>query len=230
MQTFEPYQSLNGFYDHIYVVSVRAAVERRIRFDQRFQGLKYEYFFGADKDQFTIDQLAGDLLPNATDDQLLATSFHRNTMTNTEGGTDDEEFRVAAVKDRADTTSQVWMGLTLGCAKCHSHKYDPISQREYYSFYGILNQTADSDKGDEFPTKMIPTLFQRAEVEVIQARIAELKKRISEVNVNAEETQWRNSFNLTDPGTIATLKPTNTDGISEASIQSKSNITGWSNC
>ena len=178
-------------------------------------------------DQFTIDQLAGDLLPNATDDQLLATSFHRNTMTNTEGGTDDEEFRVAAVKDRADTTSQVWMGLTLGCAKCHSHKYDPISQREYYSFYGILNQTADSDKGDEFPTKMIPTLFQRAEVEVIQARIAELKKRISEVNVTAEETQWRNSFNLTDPGTIATLKPTNTDGVSEASIQSKSNITGF---
>lgn len=178
-------------------------------------------------DQFTIDQLAGDLLPNATDDQLLATSFHRNTMTNTEGGTDDEEFRVAAVKDRADTTSQVWMGLTLGCAKCHSHKYDPISQREYYSFYGILNQTADSDKGDEFPTKMIPTLFQRAEVEVIQSRIAELKNRISEVNINAEETQWRNSFNLTDPGTIATLKPTNTDGVSEASIQSKTNITGF---
>ncbi|MEY4613519.1 MAG: hypothetical protein RL179_1492, partial [Planctomycetota bacterium] len=178
-------------------------------------------------DQFTIDQLAGDLLPNPTDDQLLATSFHRNTMTNTEGGTDDEEFRVAAVKDRADTTSQVWMGLTLGCAKCHSHKYDPISQREYYSFYGILNQTADSDKGDEFPTKMIPTLFQRAEVEVIQSRIADLKKRISEVNITAEETQWRNSFNLTDQGTIVTLKQTNIDGVSEANIQSKTGITGF---
>jgi mono/diheme cytochrome c family protein len=178
-------------------------------------------------DQFTIDQLAGDLLPNPTDDQLLATSFHRNTMTNTEGGTDDEEFRVAAVKDRADTTSQVWMGLTLGCAKCHSHKYDPISQREYYSFYGILNQTADSDKGDEFPTKMIPTLFQRAEVEVIQSRIADLKKRISEVNITAEETQWRNSFNLTDQGTIATLKQTTADGVSEANIQSKTSITGF---
>ena len=178
-------------------------------------------------DQFTIDQLAGDLLTNPTDDQLLATSFHRNTMTNTEGGTDDEEFRVAAVKDRADTTSQVFMGLTLGCAKCHSHKYDPISQREYYSFYGILNQTTDSDKGDEFPTKMIPTLFQRAELEVIQSRIVDLKKRMNEVNLSAEETQWRNSYNLTDPGTIATLKPTVTPGVSEASIQSKTNITGF---
>jgi len=178
-------------------------------------------------DQFTIDQLAGDLLPNPNDDQLLATAFHRNTMTNTEGGTDDEEFRVAAVKDRADTTSQVFMGLTLGCAKCHSHKYDPISQREYYSFYGILNQTTDSDKGDEFPTKMIPTLFQRAELEVIQSRIADLKKRMNDVNLSAEETQWRNSFNLTDPGYLAILKPTNLEGISEAFIQSKTNITGF---
>ncbi len=178
-------------------------------------------------DQFTIDQLAGDLLPNPTEDQLLATSFHRNTMTNTEGGTDDEEFRVAAVKDRADTTSQVWMGLTLGCAKCHSHKYDPISQREYYSFYGILNQTADSDKGDEFPTKMIPTLFQRAELEVMQLRIAELKKRMGEINLSAEETQWRASLALTDPGTPAPLKPTNSDGIMEASLQAKTNITGF---
>ncbi|MGB1815204.1 MAG: DUF1549 domain-containing protein, partial [Rubripirellula sp.] len=85
-------------------------------------------------DQFTIEQLGGDLLPNRTDDQILATAFHRNTMTNDEGGTDNEEFRFAAVKDRVDTTLQVWMGLTMGCAKCHSHKYDPISIRDYYSF------------------------------------------------------------------------------------------------
>ncbi len=92
-------------------------------------------------DQFTIEQLAGDLLPGPTSDQLLATAFHRNTMTNDEGGTDNEEFRVAAVKDRVDTTMQVWMGLTAGCAKCHSHKYDPVSQSDYYAFFGFFNQT-----------------------------------------------------------------------------------------
>ena len=73
-------------------------------------------------DQFTVEQLAGDLLPNPTSQQILATVFHRNTMTNTEGGTDDEEFRVAAVKDRLDTTGLIWLGLSVGCAKCHSHK------------------------------------------------------------------------------------------------------------
>ena len=78
-------------------------------------------------------------------------------MTNTEGGTDDEEFRVAAVKDRIDTTMQVWMGLTMGCAKCHSHKYDPITQKEYYRFYAFFNQTADNDQPDERPTLAVPS-------------------------------------------------------------------------
>ena len=103
-------------------------------------------------DQFTIEQLAGDLLPEATPQQLLATAFHRNTMTNSEGGTDDEEFRMAAVVDRVNTTMQVWMGLTMGCAQCHSHKYDPISQEEYYRFLAVLNNTTDADRGDEEPT------------------------------------------------------------------------------
>src|SRR3989449_4520970 len=108
-------------------------------------------------DRFTIEQLAGDLLPNPTESQILATAFHRNTMTNTEGGTDREEFRVAAVKDRVDTTMQVWMGLTMGCAKCHNHKYDPIAQQEYYRFYAIFNQTADNDQPNEAPTVPAPT-------------------------------------------------------------------------
>ena len=81
----------------------------------------------------------------------MATAFHRNTMTNDEGGTDDEEFRIAAVKDRVDTTVQVWMGLTFGSAKCHSHKYDPITQDEYYQFFAFFNQTADADRPDESP-------------------------------------------------------------------------------
>ncbi len=107
-------------------------------------------------DQMTVEQLPGDLIPNATTDQLIATAFHRNTMSNDEGGTDDEEFRTIAVKDRVDTTLQVWMGLTAGCAKCHSHKYDPISQHEYYGLYAIFNQTQDADRYDDAPTFEIP--------------------------------------------------------------------------
>jgi hypothetical protein len=91
------------------------------------------------------------LLPNATLQNQVATGFHRNTMTNTEGGTDDEEFRSLAVKDRITTTMQVWMGLTFGCAQCHSHKFDPISNEEYYRFYAFFNQTADADRGDDQP-------------------------------------------------------------------------------
>ena len=93
--------------------------------------------------RFNTEQIAGDLLPNPSQDQLIATAFHRNTMSNDEGGTDDEEFRVVAVKDRANVTSQVWMGLTMGCAQCHTHKYDPITQREYYQFFSFFNNVAD---------------------------------------------------------------------------------------
>lgn len=116
-------------------------------------------------DEFTVQQLAGDLLPDAGTDERLATAFHRNTMTNTEGGTDDEEFRVLAVKDRVNTTMQVWMGLTAGCAECHSHKYDPISHREYYELFALFNQTADNDRGDEAPLLDTPTAAQLAEFE-----------------------------------------------------------------
>ena len=108
-------------------------------------------------DQFTLEQIAGDLLPNPSLEERIATAFHRNTMTNTEGGTDDEEFRVAAIKDRVDTTMQVWMGLTMGCAKCHSHKFDPITHEEYYQFYAIFNQTADHDQPAETPVIAAPT-------------------------------------------------------------------------
>jgi len=119
-------------------------------------------------DQMTKEQLAGDLLPDPTNDQLIATAFHRNTMSNDEGGTDDEEFRTIAVKDRVDTTLQVWMGLTAGCAKCHTHKYDPISQAEYYSLYSILNQTEDADRYDDSPT-----------LEFLDAASAENRNRLS---------------------------------------------------
>ena len=91
-------------------------------------------------------------------------------MTNSEGGTDDEEFRCAAVVDRVNTTMQVWMGMTMGCAQCHDHKYDPISQAEYYQFYAILNNTQDADLGDEAPTLLTYTPHQhRARSFVLEA-------------------------------------------------------------
>jgi hypothetical protein len=132
-------------------------------------------------DQFTIEQIAGDLLPKPTTEELIATAFNRNTMTNTEGGTDDEEFRVAAIKDRVDTTMDVWMGLTIGCAKCHSHKFDPITQKEYYQFFALFNQTADNDQPNESPTLAVPSPMSDRQVAAINARIAALKKRLAAV-------------------------------------------------
>jgi len=102
-------------------------------------------------DQFTIEQLAGDLLPNPTPDQILATAFQRNSQTNTEGGTDDEEYRVAAVIDRVSTTWTTWQATTFGCVQCHSHPYDPIAHDEFYEFMDFYNQSEDSDVNYEFP-------------------------------------------------------------------------------
>ena len=129
-------------------------------------------------DQFTKEQLAGDLLPEATNDQLVATAFHRNTMTNDEGGTDNEEFRVAAVKDRVDSTIQIWMGLTMSCAKCHSHKYDPISRDDYYSFYALFNQTEDADRPDDAPTLPLPTSEQIQKEAALQKELQDLIKEL----------------------------------------------------
>jgi Protein of unknown function (DUF1553)/Protein of unknown function (DUF1549)/Planctomycete cytochrome C len=136
-------------------------------------------------DQFTIQQVAGDLLPSPTLRDRIATAFNRNTMTNTEGGTDDEEFRVAAIKDRVDTTMQVWMGLTMGCAKCHSHKYDPITHQDYYRCYGFFNQTADNDQPDERPTIPAPTPALEARLRQIDTRIASVRQTLA-----AAQTKW----------------------------------------
>ncbi|MEQ9437582.1 MAG: DUF1553 domain-containing protein [Cyclobacteriaceae bacterium] len=109
--------------------------------------------FNEDKpfDEFTIEQLAGDLLPDPTDDQLIATAFHRNTMNNDEGGTDDEEFRVSAVIDRVNTTWDVWQATTMACVQCHSHPYDPIRHEDYYKSMAFFNNTADEDVASEAP-------------------------------------------------------------------------------
>lgn len=107
-------------------------------------------------DQFTIKQLAGDLLPNPTLDDRIATNFHRHTQANAEGGTDDEEFRVTAVMDRVATTWETWQGVTMGCVQCHSHPYDPIQHVEYYKSLAFFNEARDADLDQHFPVTPVP--------------------------------------------------------------------------
>jgi hypothetical protein len=133
--------------------------------------------FNEDKpyDQFTIEQLAGDLLPKPTEDQIIATAFHRNTMNNDEGGTDNEEFRTSAVIDRVNTTFDVWQGLTMACVQCHSHPYDPIRQKEYYRFMAFLNNTQDNDVPEETPLFISALDFDSAKAGEIIRHIRTLK-------------------------------------------------------
>ena len=135
-------------------------------------------------DQFVIDQLAGDMLPDAQLDQRVATGFHRNTLVNEEGGTDPEQFRVESVVDRANTTGTVFLGLTIGCAQCHDHKYDPISQREYYQLYAYFNSTEFTGGDPTAPRIDVPSAEQFAIGEPerqkkIRAQIADLDKEIN---------------------------------------------------
>ncbi len=106
-------------------------------------------------DQFTTKQLAGDLMPNPAPDDLVATAFHRNTMNNTEGGTDDEEYRIAAVIDRINTTWTTWQATTFGCVQCHSHPYDPYPHKGYYRFMAFFDNTEDGDTNDDFPSTKV---------------------------------------------------------------------------
>jgi mono/diheme cytochrome c family protein len=149
--------------------------------------------FNADKpfDEFTVEQLAGDLLPDPTLEQLIATGFHRNTMVNNEGGADPEEFRVAAVTDRVDTTATVWLGSSLGCARCHDHKYDPFKQREYYELYAFFNQSEDVGNSDA-PRIDAPTPELAYEHERITAEIARLEVELATQTpqLDAELDAW----------------------------------------
>jgi hypothetical protein len=129
-------------------------------------------------DQFTLRQIAGDLLPDATLDDKVATGFHRNTLTNSEGGTIDEEFRTVAIVDRVNTTMSTWMGTTIACCQCHDHKYDPLSQQEYFGLYAILNNTADTDRKDETPVVRIPWGPIDARRAAVEQEIAEIERQI----------------------------------------------------
>ncbi|MCH2181769.1 MAG: DUF1553 domain-containing protein [Mariniblastus sp.] len=143
-------------------------------------------------DQFTREQLAGDLLASPTDRQLIATAFHRNTLTNNEGGTQDEEFRNVAVVDRVNTTMAVWMGTTMACAQCHTHKYDPITQQEYFQFFAILNNTEDADRRDESPLLQIFSDSQLAQKKELESSIARWEQKMAQSTpeLQVAQQQW----------------------------------------
>jgi len=157
-------------------------------------------------EQFTLEQIAGDLFPHPTQQQLVATAFHRNTLTNNEGGTNDEEFRSVAIVDRVNTTLAVWMGVTMACAQCHTHKYDPFTQREYFQLYDILNQTQDADRRDESPVLELYTAQQLDQRQHWQQRVASIEYQLahptSEMVAGFEEWQ----ANLLEP-TWSSLQP-----------------------
>jgi hypothetical protein len=143
-------------------------------------------------DQFTIQQLAGDLLLQPTRPQLIATGFHRNTLTNTEGGTNPEEFRSVAVVDRVNTTFEVWLGTTIGCAQCHNHKYDPFSQKEYYQLYAIFNNSQDANGGDDAPVIPAPLVGREKEFDTLTVRLADRRRKLDEETrrVDAAQNDW----------------------------------------
>jgi hypothetical protein len=149
-------------------------------------------------DRFTLEQVAGDLLPDPNEEDLVATGFHRNTMTNNEGGTDDEEFRNAAIIDRVNTTMAVWMATSIACAQCHHHKYDPISQEEYFRLFAILNNTADADRSDESPTIKVYSDEQKKERARLEDEIAKVQLvfRTMTPRASAALEAWDRSFPL----------------------------------
>lgn len=175
--------------------------------------------FNQDKpfDQFTIEQLAGDLLPSPTLDQLVATTFHRLTQSNEEGGTDDEEFRVAAVLDRVNTTWEVWQGQTFGCVQCHSHPYDPIQHDEYYKFAAFFNQTRDADLSEGLPTVSVPLdPAKHPEAGNLQAAIRMAESALYEIHGSLNKsTTWTPVNNLEATGKGTLLKTVDQGGYRE---------------
>ena len=148
-------------------------------------------------DQFTIEQIAGDLLPNATIDQQIASGFHRNVMTSDEGGLIDEEYLNLYIVDRVATTGVTWLGLTVGCAQCHDHKYDPITQRDFYQVYSFFHNVPESGKDgvrdrNPKPFLSVPTPEQTQEVARLGGEIAGAEKQAQEIAkaVEAKQAEW----------------------------------------
>lgn len=196
-QTVERLLTNDGFGERwasVWLDAVRYADSRGLGLDARRTIWKYRDWvinaFNDDMpyDQFTVKQLAGDLLPNRNLEDVLATACNRLTQTCEEGGTDDEQFRVEAVIDRVNTTMLAWQGLTFGCVQCHSHPFEPIGHEEYYNLLAFFNNSADCDLGDEAPNLMVPLEEEE------YASAWELDQDIKAV----EFEQWQEGWNLAE--------------------------------
>lgn len=156
-------------------------------------------------DQFTIEQLAGDLLPDATLEQKLATGFNRNHRGNGEGGIIPEEYAVEYVVDRVETTATVWLGLTMGCARCHDHKYDPITQKEFYQVYAFFNNVPERGKafkyGNSPPFLLTPTTEQQKKLDMLGRKLSAAEDQFQSLRPQLEAAQaaWEKSLNKAQP-------------------------------
>lgn len=168
-------------------------------------------------DQFTIEQLAGDLLPNPTQEQLVATGFHRNTLINQEGGTDREQFRNEAVVDRVNTTGAVWLGLTVGCAQCHTHKYDPLTQHEYYQLFAFFNSSQDVNSVS--PTLSVASATQQAELAKLDSAVAKAKMAVAEYDSQQNEQAIDAEKNDGKPVQWTIVKATSAESEAGATLE-----------
>ncbi len=157
-------------------------------------------------DQFTIEQVAGDMLPNATRDQQIATAFNRNHSLNSEGGIVPEEFLMAYAVDRVETTSTIWLGLTLGCARCHDHKFDPVSQSEFYEVIAHFNNIPERGKGFKYvnspPLITAPTAEDEEALAALDEKLAEARETLAALDIEAREAQAEWEMSLAGAGPL----------------------------
>lgn len=176
-------------------------------------------------DQFTVEQLAGDLLPNATLSQKIASGFNRNHMINFEGGAIPEEYHMAYIVDRVNTTGTVFMGLTVGCAQCHDHKYDALTQKEYYQlyafFYNVPENGLDGRTGNAVPLVKAPTTEQQQRLDELQRQAEALEQRLAAPHpqVDAAQQQWESSAAKSTAVTWAVLNPREMSSAGGATLQ-----------
>ena len=183
-------------------------------------------------DDFTVEQLAGDLLPDPTMDQLIATGFNRNHMVNFEGGAIDEEYRLQYVMDRINTTSTVWMALTVACAQCHDHKYDPITQKEFFSMGAFFNSIdeigLDGRAGNADPFMAVPSPEQARELDLQQAELAELTEILNRAypKLDSQQVVWEDEWTDTLERRWQVLTPVSVtaENGTELSVQSDGSV------
>lgn len=181
-------------------------------------------------DQFTIEQIAGDLLPDARPEQVLATGFHRNHGITIEGGIIDEEYRIEYVMDRINTVGSVWMGLTLGCARCHDHKYDPISQKEFYQLFAFFNQVPERGMRGFTPSQKIRSPLGSEKEKQLAEQIARAEKQLDEpVDLDAEYEVWERGLLLSSWEVLKPLELKSTGGSTLTPLDDGSFLVGKAN-